>query len=248
MSNSISTMVKHIPSIAFITLTNTGYIQYTLNCFKSIEQLNTSMIQIPSLKAYCIGKEGCQILEKNKYTYNEIEDEDDTHSELHTFRRGHFSNITYNKFVIIHENLINYDYVCYTDGDIVFQKPEIFDYLLQHIDNKDMLIQNDTLNDDDHSNLCSGFMFIRSSSKTISLFDPSIMIDKKDIIGWDDQIYVNEIKNDLLYKLLPLDLFPTGKYYYANHENLNPFIIHFNWVRGYKKTDKMKLYHKWYLE
>ena len=246
MSNSISTLVINHPSIAFITLTNTGYIQYTLNCFKSIDKLKT--YTIPHLKAYCIGKEGYQLLKDNNYTCNEIKDDDETHSELHTFRRGHFSNITYNKFVIIHENLINYDYVCYTDGDIVFQNPKVFDYLLEHIDNMDMLIQNDTLSDDDHSNLCSGFMFIRKSPKTISLFDPSIMKDKKNIVGWDDQIYINEIKKSLFYKLLPLDLFPTGKHYYLHHECIDPYMIHFNWVRGHKKTGKMKLHHKWYLE
>ena len=35
-----------------------------------------------------------------------------------------------------------------------------------------MVIQNDTLTDDNHSNLCSGFMFIKSNEKSIDLFNP----------------------------------------------------------------------------
>ena len=39
-------------NIAFITLTNTGYIDYTLNCLQSLKNINMKK----QLKVYCIGE------------------------------------------------------------------------------------------------------------------------------------------------------------------------------------------------
>lgn len=249
-------------TIAFITLTNDGYIKYTLNCIESLERIrktsqNKDGVSIPPLVTYCMGKKGCQELRKRNFPYKEIIPEDASHTEFHTFRRGHFSNITYQKFVIIHMHLLSHDYVCFTDGDIVYERDDLFHYLLNTIQSKqvDLLIQNDGEHDDDHSNLCSGFMFIRSNEKTRALFNPAVMRDDRDTVGWDDQIYINSIKDKLTYALLPLTLFPTGKHYYRQMENKResdkdenyiPYLIHFNWVRGHKKEDKMRFYGKWY--
>ena len=52
--------------------------------------------------------------------------------------------------------------------------------------------KNDTLVDRDHTFLCSGFMFIKSSEKTIDLFDPK-KVEKYAKPGWGDQKYINKI-------------------------------------------------------
>ena len=71
---------------------------------------------------------------------------------------------------------------------------------------------------------------------------------KKNTIGWDDQIYINNHKHKLKYKMLPIELFPNGKYYYNNSANINPYLIHFNWIVGDEKKEKMRTYDKWYLD
>lgn len=224
-----------IPKIMFITLTNNGYIDYTLNCLKSLESINSDI----SLNCYCIGKDSFNKLQEKGYKCILIDDEVNTNFQ--TFRTGNWSNITYKKFQIIYENLLKYEYVCFTDGDIVFQKP-FFDYLLDNIGENDLLCQRDG---DDI--ICSGFMFIKSNPNTIEIFNPLKMKDKEFNIGWDDQIYINEIKNQLKYKLLPLDLFPNGQYFYKNYNTINPYLIHFNWVVGHIKKQKMQEHNKWFI-
>lgn len=51
-------------SVAAITLTNTGYVQYTLNCLKSIKNTGEDL----KVQSYCIGGEGAKILESEGYS------------------------------------------------------------------------------------------------------------------------------------------------------------------------------------
>jgi len=225
-------------TIDFITLTNTGYIDYTLNCFQSLKRINMD----GRLKAYCIGEKGVSVLETNGYVCELI---DNCHAEnFQTFRKGNWSNIVYYKFEIIYRHLINNKYVCITDGDIVYENNKIFDFLLDNIEDNDMLIQSDGLYVDI---LCSGFMFIKSNETTINLFNPINVEECIGLKGWGDQIYINSIKNNLKFKKLPLHLFPSGKYYYTFCENINPYLIHFNWVVGHEKKNRMESHNKWYI-
>ena len=59
---------------------------------------------------------------------------------------------------------MNNKYVCLTDGDIVFENNQMFDYLLNNIKDNDLLIQSEGI---DTEELCSGFMFIKSNKNTI---------------------------------------------------------------------------------
>jgi len=229
-------------NIKFITLTNTGYINYTLNCLKSLKNINFNS----NLDCYCIGKEGYKILNYKKYNCLLIDEENN--SNFQKFRSGNWSNITFYKFKIIYENLLTNEYVCITDGDIVFEYEYFLDYLKENILDNDILIQNDTLNDNDHSNICSGFIFIKSNAKTLDFFNPSNVKKYKNKLGWDDQVYINNNKKRLKYKLLPLELFPNGKYYYKHYKIISPYLIHFNWIIGHLKEVKMKEHKKWLID
>jgi hypothetical protein len=232
--------------IAFITLTNSGYVDYTLNCLRSLENISTKI----NLCCYCIGNDGHEAL--NKKGYKSILIDDEANSNFQQFREGNWSNIVIKKFDIIYANLLTNDYVLYTDGDVVYENNNFISYLLENIASNDVLIQNDALRDDwrfgnaDH--LCSGFMFIKSNARTLDLFNPRRVEDKKDEKGWGDQIYINEIKNRLKVKKLPLSLFPNGQFFYKNFANINPYLIHFNWVVGHDKKTKMEQFSKWYLK
>ena len=227
-------------SIIFITLTNTGYIDYTLNCLKSLERVGFDKYP---LHCYCIGDVGAARLAARGYSCSLVGDEKD--SNFQTYRKGNWSNITSHKFDVIHQNLQKYEYVCITDGDIVYERNDFMEYLVGNIGTNDMLIQHE-FNDTHDRPLCSGFMFIRSNSKTLSIFDPTCVEGHKDTVGWDDQVYINEIRHTLSYKLLPADLFPNGAYYYTKGAP-NPYLVHFNWVEGHEKKDKMKNYDKWFV-
>jgi len=228
-------------NIAFITLTNTGYIDYTLNCLKSLENI---CMKTP-LKSYCIGEEGYNILKNKNVLCEFIHDNDPEASKFQEFKNTNWNNIMYYKFKLIYNNLLNHEYVCITDGDIVYENNTLFHYLLDNIDDNELLIQSEGLDVKNIDTLCAGFMFIKSNKNTLALFNPENVLYTTDKI-WDDQIYVNSIKNKLKYKILPLPLFPNGKYYYHYNATIKPYLIHFNWVVGNKKQKMMIQYNKWY--
>ena len=235
--------METLNSVKFITLTNDGYLNYTLNCLKSLEQID---FQEP-LHCYTIGEDSHNILKSMGYESSLLNSQNDDDTKFSKFRKGNWHNITKRKFDIIHKELLENKFVCFTDGDIVFLDKNFMNYCLDYIQDNDLVIQNDALNNSNHNNLCSGFMFIRSNEKTINLFNPKNV--EKDIKpGWGDQLYINKIKTELKYKPLTLQLFPNGKYYYDNSKKLQPMMIHFNWVIGHEKKAKMEHYNKWYIK
>ena len=239
-TKSIEKKNDNMDHIAFITLSNSGYIDYTLNCLQSLKNINMKK----TLKVYCIGKEGNSILKNNNIASELIDDEDA--SDFQKFREKKWSNVVQHKFEIIYNNLLNNEYVCITDGDIVYENNKMFDYLLNNIENNDLLIQSEGIY---NSDLCSGFMFIKSNQSTIAFFNPENTKMYKNSVGWDDQVYINANRHKLKFKKLPLHLFPSGKYYYEYNKNINEqnYLIHFNWIIGDEKQKKMIEFNKWYI-
>ncbi|MEL7162207.1 MAG: putative nucleotide-diphospho-sugar transferase, partial [Bacteroidota bacterium] len=203
--------------VTFITLTNSGYLPYTLNCLKSLREIG-----VDELKCYAIGNKAYRRISRVNATAECIRDEANT--DFQVFRRGDWAQVTFYKFEIIHANLRTSDFVCFTDGDIVFKDARVLDYCRENIGGHDLLIQNDSMDDASGENLCSGFMFIRSNPATLRYFDPEyVKANSKITEGWDDQVYVNQIKDRLRFGLLPLALFPNGKYFTTNHRALTPY-------------------------
>ena len=222
--------------LAFITLTNDGYIDYTLNLLKSLEVYNLEK----KLKCYCIGDKCYNTLTRKGYRAFLLDDKINTN--FCKFRRKNWGEIVSKKFDIITENLKTHKYVLITDGDIVFTNKNAINYLLENIEDNDMIVQSSNKNA-----ICSGFFMLRSNEKTIKLFDPINIEKQKTENKWGDQKYVNEIKHKLKYKRLPNELYPTGAVYYDNFKDINPYIIHFNYVVGNKKKKTMKKYNHLYL-
>jgi len=200
------TVLKNEPQIAFITLTNNDYVHITLNCLRSLKGISG-----PQLKTYCIGTSAAKDVQLEGYPAIVL-DTGALLSERQFFRKGLWGTLTQKKICIIHMNLLVNDFVCITDGDVVFCR-DFWSYLIDNIGDSDLLIQNDTMEDTCTDNVCSGFMFIRKNAKTLKLFDPENTMHRINEIQFDDQVYMNEIKTQLDFKLLPLALFPNGKYY-----------------------------------
>ena len=130
------------------------------------------------------------------------------------------------------------EFVLITDGDIVFLKNNFMQYCIDNIEDKDILIQNDKRSNDNDEELCTGFMFIRSNERTKNLFNPKKLTKK----FYNDQHYINYSRDRFTYKKLPLELFPNGGYYFEIYNKYNkdpkcldPFLIHFNHIKGAKK-------------
>lgn len=227
--------------IEFITLTNTGYIPYTLNCLESLTRIGCDILP----HCYCVGKDGYEILKKKEYESTLIDDEQ--HSNFKKFKRGNWSSITLKKIDIIYENLLKHDFVCITDGDIVYEEKNFMKDLLERIGDNEMLIQSEGLEDGDVSEVCTGFILIKSTDNMKDIFNPTHIENYKGNIDWNDQSYINGKLDKIKYKKLPLELYPNGRYYKKNKDTIKPNMIHFNWIIGHDKRDKMIEYGKWYV-
>ena len=242
--------------IAFITLTNTGYLNYTLNCLKSIEKHN---IEIP-LKCYSSDIGGYNKLKEMNINCEHIDNNYYRGGKHVGFTSKEFGELMKVKVKIIYDNLQKYDYVCYTDGDIVFLRDNLFKYLLDNIEDNNMLVQNNKLNDN-RDQMCAGFMFIKSNDFTKNVFN--LDNNYQEIIEesrlpvktkqWCDQMYINNIykklSNDIFKrKLLPKNNFPNGEVFLKGKCLIKePYLIHFNYIIGDKKKGIMNKEGYWYL-
>lgn len=243
--------------IAFITLTNTGYLNYTLNCLKSIEKQN---IEIP-LKCYSSDIGGYNKLKELNIPCEHIDNNYYKGGKHVGFGSKEFGELMKVKVKIIYDNLQKYDYVCYTDGDIVFLRDNLFQYLLDNIEDNNILAQNNKLRETTFQ-MCAGFMFIKSNDFTKKLFnlennnyqeiiEESRLSDKSK--QWCDQMYINNVlinlSNEIFkVKLLPKFVFPCGQIIMrAEKSIMEPYLIHFNYFQGDKKKGIMEKRGNWYV-
>jgi len=226
--------------IAYITLTNKGYVEYTKNCLKSLSMIGQSRL----LEVYCIDEEAYHLLRHYPMkTMLEVPEEQKI-KEFQEFRQGNWNKVVYQKFRCIHKALLENDFVYFTDGDIVYKSDRFIKDLNNRMedDTIDLLIQNDKQDDNDDGELCSGVMFIRSNKTTLKFFNPeNIDIDLIDC----DQIYVNKMKNFINYEKLPLKKYPNGLYHRTKKPN--GFLIHYNYLIGNDKKKLMKEDSNWFI-
>ena len=228
-------------SLSFITLSNKGYIKYTKNLISSIKENKINI----DLSIFVMDKYSFDYFKKLNQKVFLVEGKES--KKFLKQDSKDFGIYMIQKLKIIYKSLLNYENVIYMDGDIVVKK-NFIQYFRENEKNYDLLIQNDKNPEKPEIEyLCAGFMNIRSNRDTLKFFNPDNIPVETIMSGLHDQQYLNENKNKLKYKKLPLDLFPNGAHYYTNHNKLDPYIIHFNYVIGSKKKKLMKKYGEWYL-
>ena len=147
------------------TLTNYGYLLYTLNMLKSLKPFGLDK----KILIFCMDRKGTLILQNMGYHVVCME------SKLASFcpwnSKG-YDEICFVKLEMIHCILSLKKNVLLIDGDIVFQKNPMTDINQWiHNTNVDVFIQNDSQNNTDITNMCTGYLFIRSSPNLIQLYD-----------------------------------------------------------------------------
>ena len=148
------------------TMTNYGYILYTLNMLKSLKPFGLDK----KILIVSIDQKGANILKRLGYNVYCIDDK-----ELGRFSPWNtkgYDKICFLKLELIHSILSLNKNVLLTDGDIVFLKDPLPDIKWwseeKHID---VHIQNDGTNNIDLQNMCTGYMLIKTSEKMIKLYD-----------------------------------------------------------------------------
>lgn len=226
--------------VAFITLTNDGYIDLTLNCYESLKRLGFEN----TLTSYVIGEKGYDLLKKKGLRCFLIDNMKSKHEKLNHYRRRGWGDLMFQKIRIVYEMLKTNKYVCITDGDIVFENHNFMNYCIENIKDNDILFQSNKL-DDTEKVICGGFAFIKSNEKTLQMYNIN-NVSSKNIETEQDFLKGRMKKFNIKKDCLPLELYPNGRYYYKNR-NKTPYMIHFNWIPTDRKKDRMKKMDKWYL-
>lgn len=231
------------------TLTNHGYLLYTLNMLKSLAcfGLNKKVFII------CIDKKSSNILQKLGYITYCIED--NTLNKFCPWNTNGYDKICYYKLELIYRLLSLNKNILLIDGDIVFRKNPMDDIRKWwKNENYDIWIQNDSEENKNITNMCTGYMFIKTSPKLINLYDcVSVQGQNKYIkcaFDNNDQTYFNEfIKPYCSINPLPLEKYPNGNMFYNNFKTIlhTSVLVHFNWVHGHIKMAKMKEHKMWLL-
>lgn len=230
--------------IQAITFTNFGYIDFTLNLLESINKNN---IDLP-LKIYCTDDRSYSYLLKKGYDAELLENRLIISENIVSWKagQGEFGKLMINKFMSINSALKNNKHVLYLDGDVVV-KQNLQEYLIDYLRDDDFLFQLDynpkkIIQDE----LCAGFMLIKSSLKTIELFNiNNINLEELVKLPSHDQTFLNQNKKNFNYKFLSSHKFPNGAYF--SNFITNPYAIHFNYFIGSKKKKIMKKYGEWYI-
>jgi hypothetical protein len=236
--------------VSFITLSNEGYLDYTLNSVLSLRMLGERGSRLAErLVCYSVGRECHESLQAAGCRSVLIDDEE--HSGFQVFRQGAWAGIVKHKFDAISRELLKREFVCFADGDIVFESTDFLNDCAERMIREDveLVIQNDTgsYQDEDHAMLCSGFMMIRSTPNTREAFSVETVLPAVDE-DFCDQLYLNAvIRHSVKTSVLPLELYPNGSYFQKFGPSPKAKIYHFNYLVGHQKRGEMVKAGKWYL-
>ena len=228
------------------TLTNHGYLLYTLNMLKSLRPFGLDK----KVLIVAIDEKSHAILKKLGYHTICI---NESLATFYPWNTPGYDKVCYYKLELIYRILLLEKSVLLIDGDIVFQRNPEADIMHWNQSAEDVWIQNDGINDAHTQNMCTGYMFIRSNANMIALYDCISESGKekyaKCIFNNNDQTYFNDyVKPACSMTALPLCLYPNGNIFYAVPAlQETAILIHFNWVKGHQKMAKMKEHRMWLL-
>jgi hypothetical protein len=234
------------PHTVLASITNYGYLLYTLNMLKSLKPFGLDK----TIMIICLDQKGTQILRRLGYSVIYADEELPNFCAWNT---SGYDKICYLKLKWIHTILSQQKNILLIDGDIVFRKNPLDDLTRWHQEpTVEAWIQNDGNSDSDVRNLCTGYIFLRSNEKMIALYDCAEGGEKYRACAFNnnDQTYFNHfVKPHCITKALPLEQYPNGDVFYQNSENLknSAVLVHFNWVKGHQKMEKMKEHKMWLL-
>jgi hypothetical protein len=168
----------------------------------------------------CMDTKAAKTLQRCGYSAFCIED--NTLGSFCPWNTKGYDKICYFKLVLIYRILSLHKHALLVDGDIVFQKDPMED-MREWWKNTiyDVWIQNDAQENRFTANMCTGYMFIKTSDRLIELYDcVSEKGQKKyEKCAFDnnDQTYFNQfIKPACMMCPLPLEKYPNGKMYYEH--------------------------------
>lgn len=235
--------------LVLTTLTNSGYLLYTLNLLKSLQPygLDTSVFVV------CLDTKGAEQLRKRGYRVYDVQRQ--SLGRFSAWNTKGYDAICYYKLVLLHRLLsLGYTTV-FVDGDVVFRKNPVEEWVRwMACQDHDVWIQNDAQRDKDTTNLCTGYLMAKPHPAVVEAYDCLSEQGKVRYRGCagdnNDQTYFNVyVKPVCRVFVLPLEFYPNGKMYMEHAEQMDKtaVLVHFNWIHGHHKMVEMKRRGMWLL-
>ena len=244
--------------IVWITLINKGYIDFTKNFLMSIKN---HCITDFELVIYCIDDESFNTFNDNELCFC-IRIENSLPLELQTWGLAGYKEIVFTKLDVILSTLKNNEKhvaVGFIDTDIVlFSNPtDIFIAAMNDVPEVPIFCQCDEGGNDNIctnrrkcANICSGLIVFRNYENLYPLFDYSNV----DIQMYDsDQHFLNEKLQELNISVHTIDKYIccNGQYPELQYKKVDfpthTCSVHFNYMVGFEKVEKMKLQNLWFI-
>lgn len=231
-----------------VTVTNSGYLLYTLNMLKSLEPYGLDkkvwIVCMDALAAKVLRERGYQAWSENQEDL----------ARFCPWNTKGYDEICYTKLRVIHRLLTLKRNVLLVDGDIVFRKTPMEDWKRWWSSSQDVYVQNDSDKNEDTTNLCTGYMWIRETPLTLQAYDCVSQEGREryNQCAFDnnDQTYFNRfVKPNCRVCPLPLEDYPNGNVYRKRERELRDrcVLVHFNWLKGHHKLVAMKEHRMWLL-
>ena len=236
-------------STVMTTVTNSGYLLYTLNMLKSLRSSGLDK----KILIVSMDQKGATILQR--MGYHAICAKKEELGRFSPWNSKGYDEICYLKLQLIHRLISLGKNVLLVDGDIVFRQNPLYELEKWEKDMQyDVWIQNDSEQNANHANMCTGYLFIRANMLMHSLYDCNSNAGQKkyEKCAFDnnDQSYFNIfVKPYCRMNALPLEKYPNGNMFYSRVDQLKntAILVHFNWIKGHLKMAKMKEHKMWLL-
>lgn len=256
--------------ILLTAVANQGMAEYTLNWIASLKKCGLD----DKFLVFAIDQELVDTLSQHGYAKHVVLiPKDWFHTQLSDELEGWLSSgytpITHSKSLVVEKLLYTDVTVWFSDVDIVFTSPHIYDYLLQKLTSRkqtESLFSQET----EQKIINSGFYIMRPTDTNKRILDVSIYIQDMEQKKAESGVKIEKNKQvtqqramnkvidelDLNYQtsaiaLLDLMLFPHGRAYFDRQiptkYGLSPMMVHANYRVGDNKKKDLQKSGLWYI-
>lgn len=245
--------------ILLTAVANGGMAEYTLNWIESLKRTK----QDGKFLVFAIDKELKDAMVAHGYEEHVVEIPPEwfhkqLSSEFAKWLDSSYTPITHAKTLVVERLLYHGVTVWFSDVDIVFTSPYIFDYLANKLTARkggitELLITQET----EQKIVNSGFYLMRPSDTNKRILDDTIRIQDNEP-SVTQQRAMNRVLDEMNLSyhdspiaLLDLALFPHGRHYFERnipHKfGMEPMIVHANYRIGPEKKKSLQAANLWYL-
>jgi hypothetical protein len=168
-----------------------------------------------------------------------------------------YTPITHAKSLVVERLLYAGITVWFSDVDIVFTSPHIFDYLMMKLNSRKAKTEALFSQETEQDFINSGFYVMKATLTNKRILASSIYIQDHEPQVTQQRALIRILQDENLnyhtspIALLDLMLFPHGRMYFDQHlptkYGLQPMMVHANYRKGDRKREDLEKFGLWYI-